>query len=64
MSKMKNLYLQIQEMLDHDYRPVTIAAILEIPLGWVYEVLYEGGPGPMPVDENTLEEMARFYGEV
>jgi hypothetical protein len=63
MSKMGNLYLTIQEMLDNDYRPVTIAALLEIPVGWVYEVLYQDSPQPEAVDENVLEEMARFYGE-
>lgn len=63
MSKMSNLYTSIQEMLDNDYRPVTIAAILEIPVGWVYEVLYRDGPGAEPVDDNIIDEMARYYGE-
>ena len=60
---MGNLYLTIQDMLDNDYRPVTIAALLHIPVSWVYAVLYEGAPGPEPIDGNVLDDMARFYGE-
>lgn len=37
MSQMSNLSLEIDSMLEAGYLPVTIAAILEIPVNWVYE---------------------------
>lgn len=41
MSVMSNLSLEIEAMLEQDYRPGTIALILEIPVSWVYEVVDE-----------------------
>lgn len=41
MSAMSNLSLEIEAMLEQDYRPTTIALILEIPVSWVYEVIDE-----------------------
>ena len=38
---MSNLSLEIEAMLEQDYRPATIADILEIPVSWVYEVVDE-----------------------
>jgi len=37
MSKMSDLSLQIQDMLEEGYLPVTIARQLEIPVTWVHE---------------------------
>ena len=37
MSKMADLSLEIQDMLELGSDPVTIAKILEIPITWVYE---------------------------
>jgi|LauGreDrversion4_2_1035121.scaffolds.fasta_scaffold5216589_1 hypothetical protein len=39
MSAMSNLSLEIEAMLEQDYRPITIATMLEIPVSWVYEVI-------------------------
>lgn len=38
MSKMAELDLEINELLEEGYRPVTIASILNVPVTWVYEV--------------------------
>ncbi len=45
MSKMADLDMQIREMLDDGVSPPTIAKILEVPLGMVYDVL-ESYPDP------------------
>ena len=37
MSKMSDLSLEIQDMLEEGYLPVTIARQLEIPVAWVQE---------------------------
>ena len=37
MSAMSNLSLEVEEMLEAGYLPVTIARNLEIPVTWVYE---------------------------
>ena len=34
---MSNLSIEIGDMLESGYLPVTIAKILEIPITWVYE---------------------------
>ena len=39
MSRMSDLSLDIQEMLDEDVAPRDIARILEIPVSWVYAEL-------------------------
>ena len=39
MSKMSELSLDIQGMLEEGYEPRTIARYLEIPVEWVYEEL-------------------------
>lgn len=41
MSKMADLHMQIMEMLDEDYRIETIAAVLNVPVSWVYEAADE-----------------------
>lgn len=38
MSKMAELDMEITDMLDDGYRPVTIASILNVPVTWIYEV--------------------------
>ena len=37
MSKMADLSLEIQDLLERGSDPVTLAKILEIPITWVYE---------------------------
>lgn len=41
MSRMSELSIDIQNMLDDDVAPRDIARILEIPVSWVYEELGE-----------------------
>lgn len=37
MSAMSNLSLEISDMLEAGYLPVTVARMLEVPINWVYE---------------------------
>lgn len=37
MSKMSDLSIDIQNMLEDGYLPVTIARQLEVPITWVFE---------------------------
>lgn len=37
MSKMSDLTVEISDMLEAGYLPVTIARNLDIPVSWVYE---------------------------
>jgi len=37
MSKMSDLTVEISDMLEAGYLPVTVARLLEIPVNWVYE---------------------------
>jgi DNA invertase Pin-like site-specific DNA recombinase len=39
MSIMKDLSIDIQDMLTQGFGPNTIARILEIPVSWVYETM-------------------------
>lgn len=39
MSKISELYLDIELMLEQDYHPATISAMLDVPVSWVYEVV-------------------------
>jgi hypothetical protein len=41
MSKMSDLTVEISDMLEAGYLPVTVARILEIPVNWVYETADE-----------------------
>lgn len=52
MSKMAEIMLDIEELLREGYKPVTVAAMLNVPVSWVYET------------ENSLMQLAdpRFYG--
>ena len=38
MSKMADLCMEIEEMLEKGDHPATISAVLEVPVSWVYEV--------------------------
>ena len=37
MSKMRDLTVEISDMLEEGYLPVTVARLLDIPINWVYE---------------------------
>lgn len=37
MSKMSDLALEISDMLEAGYLPVTVAKMLDVPINWVYE---------------------------
>jgi glutamate synthase domain-containing protein 1 len=52
MSKMAEIMLDIEELLREGYKPVTVAAMLNVPVQWVYDT------------ENNLMQLAdpRFYG--
>lgn len=39
MSKVNELYLDIELMLEQGSHPATISAILDVPVSWVYEVI-------------------------
>lgn len=39
MSKMSEISIEIQNYLEQQVHPASIARILEIPLSWVYETL-------------------------
>ena len=55
MSKMNDLTVEISDMLEAGYLPVTVARILEIPITWVYET------GDTPTQgEDITEELSPF----
>jgi len=37
MSKMNDISMEVNEMLEAGYLPVTVASMLEIPINWIYE---------------------------
>jgi len=39
MSKMANLYMEIEEMLDKGTHPATISAVLDVPVIFVYDIV-------------------------
>jgi hypothetical protein len=39
MSKVNELYMDIELMLEQGTHPATISAVLDVPVSWVYEVL-------------------------
>jgi hypothetical protein len=39
MSKMADLYMEIEEMLEKGTHPATISAVLDIPVFFVYDVV-------------------------
>lgn len=39
MSKIAELEMDILDMLEDGYRPVTIASMLGVPVTWVYDVV-------------------------
>ena len=44
MSKMSDLSLEIEMMIEDGANPVTIAKRLDIPLSWVYNILEQMEP--------------------
>lgn len=69
MSKMAELDLQIQDMLDEGLRPVTIAGLLQVPLEMVYDVIEnalsdepELAMEMMSYDEEVENDDANYYG--
>lgn len=53
MSKMSELSIDIQAMLEEGHEPRAIARILEIPVEWVYEEVLQ--------ESNTHEELFSPY---
>lgn len=49
MSKMAELEITIEEMLEKGDHPATISAVLDVPVSWVYEV-----------SDHTDEELSPF----
>lgn len=39
MTKVNELYLDIELMLEQGSHPATISAVLDVPVSWVYEVI-------------------------
>jgi hypothetical protein len=39
MSKVNELFLDIELMLEQGSHPATISAVLDVPVSWVYEVI-------------------------
>ena len=39
MSKMADLYMEIEEMLEKGTHPATISAVLDVPVVFVYDVV-------------------------
>jgi hypothetical protein len=44
MSKMTNVMLDIEMMIEEGTHPVTIAKMLDIPITWVYDTLEQMEP--------------------
>ena len=49
---MSDLAIEIEEMYNSGFSPLSISAILEVPISWVYEVL--------DCSEKTTEKTADF----
>lgn len=69
MSKMAELDLQIQDMLDEGLRPVTVACLLQVPLEMVYDVIEnaladepELAMEMMSYDEEVMNDDSDYYG--
>jgi len=57
MSKLKNLLIDIEELLEKDHDPVWIAGYLKCPVNWVYaaEANLMQGLGPEHYDEYEVK---------
>ena len=55
MSKMSDLSIEIHNMLEAGYLPVTIARNLEIPVTWIYETADTDTVG-----DDITEELSPF----
>lgn len=69
MSRMADLDLQIQDMLDEGLRPVTVAGLLQVPLEMVYDVIEnaladepELAMEMMSYDEEIMNDDSNYYG--
>jgi len=61
MSKMSNLSLEISDMLEAGYLPVTIARMLEVPINWVYETAEADAQDSALFKPSTPEEQDMDY---
>jgi hypothetical protein len=50
MSRMNQINLEIQEMLQDGFHPVKISKVLGVPLGWVYDTLEAMQDSDEPVE--------------
>ncbi len=52
MSRMKDILIDIEDLLRQGYKPVSIEKMLNVPIEWVYDI------------EESLMQLAnpRFYG--
>lgn len=53
MSKVSELYIEVEEMLQKGTHPATISAVLDIPVFFVYDVLEA-------LDENSSDDFDPF----
>jgi len=56
MSKMSDLSIEIHNMLEAGYLPVTIARNLEIPVTWIYET----HDSQLELGQDITEELSPF----
>jgi len=56
MSKMNDISIEIDNMLEAGYLPVTIARELSIPVNWVYET----DDSQLELGEDITEELSPF----
>jgi hypothetical protein len=64
MSKMSDIFTEIQIQLDSDRDPRAIAQELEVPVAWVYDVIQEllsGAPQSAEMTDAEINAMAEYY---
>lgn len=66
MSKMSDLFTEIQELLEEGRHPGAIARMLEVPTSMVYEVLdamqtFDQSPAGDFPSEEEIDKMAEYY---
>lgn len=69
MSKIDELDMQIQDLLDEGLRPVSVAGLLSVPLAMVYDVIEnalvdepELAMEMMSYDEEIMNDDSNYYG--
>lgn len=69
MSKIDELDMQIQDLLDEGLRPVSVASLLSVPLAMVYDVIEnalvdepELAMEMMSYDEEIMNDDSNYYG--